>query len=460
MKLNDGKAVFLKYWLIGDPALINIPYNVSILPGLKEGISGSMLKEHNLGIVRSLEENKKEAVLEVFKHFTSKEYQKNMFKNSYISTAISEFLDDEEMCKTAPCDLDKKVQFTGEPQFIKDGPESYRKKYKKYIYQFLNENKSIDETIKQIIDITKIYLISVDIKDSYVGLIFLILISVISILMLSSLILLFNEKLDKYFVFLSNDFWIITVLGSIMILWVPVFNYGPVKSLKCHLKLLLLSIGYTLNVYPTMYKLMSQFPKKLYISLWVKDHKYMLLLLNVLVDVLLNSISLMDVYTPKLILVEDGESFEICNYIKKFCILFIVIFKFMEVFLLSFLVFVERNISETMYDVKFIFPAIYMNTLSFILIVVFYIIEIKHYKSLFIILTINILIISITNFIFLYIGRIFLMFIKTKDSLVIEEVSKNHFNFVVSDSTTKNTSLKNNTNSVCIIASREMENTS
>jgi len=153
-----------------------------------------------------------------------------LFKNSFISTVITEFLDDEEMCKTAPCDLNKKVQFTGEPHFIKNGPEDYRKKYKKYIFQFLCENKSIDETIKQILDVTKVYTISINKKDSYVGFIFVILVSVVSLLMILSLILLFNENIHQYFMFLSNDFWIFTVLGSIMIFFG--FRFSIMKQLN------------------------------------------------------------------------------------------------------------------------------------------------------------------------------------------------------------------------------------
>jgi len=55
--------------------------------------------------------------------------------------------------------------------------------------------------------------------------------------------------------FLSEDFWIVTVLGLVLILWVPLCNYGPVTPLKCHLKLLLIFIGYTFSIYPVIHKL-------------------------------------------------------------------------------------------------------------------------------------------------------------------------------------------------------------
>jgi len=155
-----------------------------------------------------------------------------------------------------------------------------------------------------------------------------------------------------------------------------------------------------LNICPTIYKLIFQFQKELNISLWIIEHKNKFLLLNFLVDVIFNSVTFIDKYSPKQILVEDGESFEICNYKENFYIIFLIIFKFMEIFLLLFLVFIERNIEEIMYDIKVIVPVIYMDIFSFILIIVFNIIEIKYYKIIFIILAINTSIISIINFIF------------------------------------------------------------
>jgi len=263
-KLMNGKSIFIKYYLVGEPiySQINDLYYQSIIPGLKEGISGTVVVGSNVGIIKSIPEYKKEATLEVYKYITSKDFQKRIFESRTALTAVNELMNDENICKKAPCDIIKKLQITGEPSFIKEGPVDYRKRYKRYIYQFLfGEKVTVNETLKKINDITKYYYISLDTKDSYVGLFCFILFSVVSVLMISSLIFLFKEACNPFFMFLSEDSWILTVLGSIVILWVPLIDYGPITTLKCHLKPLLISIGYTLNIYPALHKLIIQFQK-------------------------------------------------------------------------------------------------------------------------------------------------------------------------------------------------------
>jgi len=148
----NGKSIFIKYWLVDDSLKSIIQYQLSILPGLKKGISGSIIKGTNVGIIRDLPKEKEEEVLDMYKYFTSKEYQKKYSVKEKSIPVITELLDDKEICKEVPCDLTKNVQFIGEPKFIKEGPEDNKSNYKAFIHQFLYENKTIEETMKQIID--------------------------------------------------------------------------------------------------------------------------------------------------------------------------------------------------------------------------------------------------------------------------------------------------------------------
>jgi len=425
----NGKALFIKYWLIGEPLLSFIPYYYSTLPGMKNGISGSMIEGDNIGIIKNISEEKKEAALEVLKYFTSKEYQSFMFKEGLCITSLRELWDEEEMCEYAPCDLVKGLQCVRKPQFIKDGPEGYEKKYRKYIYQYLYEDEPIEEILKKILDVTKFYTISLNTEDSYVGLIFYIFISVITVLMLLSLFVLSNDNFHPFFMLLPSEFWIITVLGSIMILWIPILNYGMIESIKCHFKSLLFSIGYSFTFCPTLHKLILQFPEENKIIRWIINHKYMFLLLNIIIDALLNSISLINKYTVKSVMVEDGESFQLCNYKSDYSVMIIIIYKILILLLLLFLIFVEWNVSETMYDVKFILSALYIDMLSTILIVFFFFIQIKYYTTYFLIQAVNISIISITNYIFLYGIRVFLGFIR-KQNVKLQFINRINEKFV------------------------------
>jgi len=415
----SGKSLFLKYWFVGQPLLSDIMsrYKLSILPGLKEGISGASITGNNIGIIRNITDDKIEASIEVLKYYISKERQKETFNKRLGLIALDELLNDDELCKDEICDIIKDIQFTAEPKFImNDGPEDYRKRYQKYIYQFLYNNKTkVDETLKQIKDITKIYYIYLGTDDSYVGLIFFIISLVLSIIMLLSLIVLFKNNFRLFFMFLPEDLWILTVFGSILLLWIPYINYGEVETVKCHLRPLFMAVGFTLSVCPTFYKLIALFPEENKITRLVVKHKYLFLLFNFIIDISLCGISLANPYTSQFVFVKDGESFEKCKFNGIYSIIIPFIYKLLVILLMLFLVFVEWNISTTVYDMKPIVMIIYIDVLFIILIFVFHIINIKNYIGYFILQSISTFVVSLSNYIFIYGIRVFLGFVRKKD---------------------------------------------
>jgi len=454
-----GKAIFLKYWFIAEPLLsdISLLYYKSNLPGIKKGISGSMIAGCNIGITNRIEEDKKDMALVIAKYMTSKVLQKKIFSSLTTLTAFTELLYDKTVCEKAPCDIIKEKQFTTEPEFIRDGPENYGKRYQKYIYQYLYQNKPINETLKQINDITKIYYISLTTENSYVGLICIILLFVISFLMLISLIFPFKEDFKPFFKFLPNDLWIVSVLGSILILWIPIFSYGPVKTLKCHIKPLLFSIGYTLNICPVIYKLIIQFPDDNKISVWVNKHIYLFLFFNILIDIIINSISFINPNIKNSILIKDGENFEICDYKKEYSILILLIYEFLTIFLLLLLIFAEWNITSTMHDVRFIVPVLYIDILFFIFAFIYFIFKIKNYKIYFIVQVIALTIISISHYIFLYEFRLILAFIR-KNNINTKFLSNTIENFVNNETTknSENVTFSNKSNTITEDESNEI----
>ena len=453
----DGQSIFIKYWFIGEPliSMIQGTYYLSILPGMKEGISSSIISGNNIGIIKNIPEDRKEAALEVLKFFTSKEYQKEKFGDKTFITGIDELWSDEEACGNGFCDIVKSTQYTPEPEFLREGNDDYRKRYKKYLYELLYNNITVEETLKRINDIKDIYYISVDIKNSYVGLICFILFSVLSILMISSIIFLFRENFRPFIMFLPDGFWVITILGSIFILWVPLISYGPVNTLKCHMKTLLLSIGYTISVCPIMYKLIIQFPENNKLFTWIYRHKYLFLLYNILIDVLVNSVSLIDSCTIQKIFVEYGESFENCIYDGEYSIILLFIYKLVVIILILFLVFVEWNNSATMYDMRIIILALYIDIISITLIFVFYNIQIKNYISSFIVQAINTTIISLSNYILFYGIRILLGFMR-KQNIKLEFINKINDSFINNETQLKSETFNSNNNNNSIYKSEVM----
>jgi len=441
-----GQFVFLKYWFVGNPVfdqLIHWLY-LTKLPGIKEGISGTSIFGNNIGIIRNITDDKREASLEVLKYFIIKEKLKESFKNRLGGIAVDELLDEEELCKDGICDIFKNAQFTVGPQNLRYKPENYRKRYQKYIYQYLfNENKTLEETLKHINDITKVYYVSLRTEDSYVGLIFVIYTLVISVLMLLSLIVLFKDNFHPFFTFLSDDFWIITVLGSILILWIPYISFGEVQSIKCHLRPLYYTIGFTLSVCPTIHKLVTLFPEENKIIRCIVKHKYLFLIFNIIIDILLCSISLLNPYTSQYILVENGESFEKCKFNGIYSIIILIVYKLLIVLLMLFLIFVEWNISTIIYDIKFIVVALYVDILFIILIFVFYFINIKNYKIYFILQTVTTYTISMVNYVFLYGYRVFLGFIRKRD-IKLQFINNINEKFINTESQLKTKTFDNN----------------
>jgi len=377
-------------------------FSISILPGRKEGISGSSVSGNNVGIIKNVSEEKREASIEVLKFFASRQRQEQIFKNRFGLVAYNELLEEEDLCGDEICDIVKEMQFTGEPKFIKNGPDGFRKYYKKYIYEFLYENSTIEETLKQLDDVTKIYYVKLGTEDSYIGLVWFIFMSVVSVLMLLSIVFLFKDNFHPLFMFLPEGIWIITILGSILLLWVPYFNYGSVNKVKCHLRPLFMTVGYTLNICPTFYKLIFQFPEKTKIIRWVMKHKYLFLLFNLLIDCLLCSISFINPYTSQYVWVEDGENFEKCRFNGIYSIIILIVYKFLIILLMLFLIFVEWNISKATFDLKISLTALYSNMLFIGLILVFNTIDIKNYQAYFVFQSLNVSIISITNYLLLY----------------------------------------------------------
>jgi len=416
---------------VGEPFLGTIPYEISALPGLKKGISGTSISGNSIGITKNIKKDKRDAAIEVLKFFTSKFYQKEVFRNKYCLTAIDELYYDEQVCnKNGLCDLFRDVQFTVEPEFMREGqPVDYGKKYRKYIYQYLYGNKSIDDTLKQINDLKKIYFVSLDTENSYVGLICFLFFSVVTAFMILSLVFLFRENFRPFFMFLPEDFWIITVLGSVIILWVPYTDYGLVTERKCLLKPILMSIGYTLNICPVIYQLIVQFPEENSIFNWIHRHKYLFLLFNLSIDVLICSTFLLNPITSTTISVEDGESFKTCKFGGEYSIVIMFIYKLLVIILMLLFIFVEWNISSTMDDIKFIISALYIDILSIILIYIFHLIKIKYYLSYFLLQAMNTSIISIFNYLCLYGIRLLLAFIR-KQNIRLKYISSINEKFI------------------------------
>lgn len=441
MKLFNGNAVFLKFLILSDQLFDIVPYDISALPGCKEGISGSGATGDNIGIVDYINtkenEERKKAAVEALKFITSKEVQKKFFKKRVLIPGIRSLFYDEDACMMAHCDLFQSLQMIGKPSSLFNDYNLYTEKFKEYISEYLYENETAENALKNVENISKIYYISINTKDTFLGLmIFIILIFLITVMILS-LIFLFIHNLSPFFEFLSGNCWFLIVIGSIFTISTCFTKYGLLTILKCNLVNILLSFGFTFSFIPVLYKIIICFPIENKFSTWVNEYKLIFLLFFISIDILLNGLLFTTPYQIHTKYIERGKNFQICKMNYKtgiFIILLIIIHKFLITIIISILSFIEWNIEKIVFDVRLIVYAVYINIINTIILFILELIKINNYIYYYLIPGCIIIITSLSNYIFMYGYRI-IYGLKNKQNLRQSFIKNINKNFIDNNST-------------------------
>eukprot|EP00833_Pecoramyces_ruminatium_P000409 jgi/Orpsp1_1/1174441/evm.model.c7180000050111.1 len=416
---GDG-AIFLKYWIFFAPTVYYIPYYMSAMPGGKEGISGTALTGYNLGISKTVDVDTEriDSVIKVFEYITSKDVQRELVMERKIIAGIPSLYEEKEVCEKIDCNLYKDSQFIGKPNNKTDEFDTYAEKYRDYIYEYIFGDKSAEEVLKDVGDITKIYYLSLNKEDSPVGLVLAIFTFTLAALMLISLIFLFMENFNPFFTFLPTELWIVTVLGSVCILFICLTGFGELTTIKCHLKPLLLSIGYSLTYTPSLYKLIINFPEENKITNYVEKHKFLFHILFILMDLIFNGLIYIKPYNIKTIYVTRGQNFKICvrnNLFTNFMEWLLFCYKLILVLIISVLIFIEWNIKSTIYDLRFILSVLYIDCLSMIILMTLDLEKIYNFTWNFLLKGGIIIVISLSNYILLYGFRLLLAFLNKQN---------------------------------------------
>ncbi|ORX83358.1 hypothetical protein BCR32DRAFT_243422 [Anaeromyces robustus] len=214
-------------------------------------------------------------------------------------------------------------------------------------------------------DLTKFYCLSLNTDNTSVGLILCFIIIGISVFILSSLIFLFINKFKPYFSFLDKDFWIILIIGVIMMMFSFFTKIGKPYWFYCHIQSIILSFSLTFYSVPILYKLIISFPKKdNKISKFInksRKTKYLFFLLFILLDIILNSLMILTPYDIENKMFDNYKNFQICTMKKRFgrlVIYFIFIFKTLIILFIVFLIFLEWNYKPLHNDIRFLIIAI------------------------------------------------------------------------------------------------------
>ncbi|KAG4087594.1 periplasmic binding protein-like II [Neocallimastix lanati (nom. inval.)] len=364
-KIEDGNFLFLKTWSTKNN------YATSILPGVKEGISGSILGGHNLGINKYSKKEKRAETIKALEYLTSREMHiKYLIKNNKYSPIISLY-DDEEVCQIVDCNFFKSIQLIERPANIYKNYNKYSELFRKYTYEYIFENKmTAEETIKSIYELTK----SIKNEGSSLELVISIIIITASVVMLLLLFCLLNNKYIFYFKFLPRDFWVIVIIGLIITMSPFFTKLGELNSMKCYFKYILFFFGSTLYMKPLLYKLIINIPEKnVKLLTWISKNRYIFLLFLILIDTILYGLLGLSSFDIENKIHNDTINFKICKMkrtIGKIMIIILYTLKFIEIILGLFLIFIEWNLKLTYYDLRFVVIFFYINILYFIFIII------------------------------------------------------------------------------------------
>ncbi|ORX42272.1 periplasmic binding protein-like II [Anaeromyces robustus] len=452
--LQQNLTVFTKFYSLTYSALDIIPYYMSPLPGYKEGISGSIIAGYNIGIDGNIPLKKLYASLTAFKFLSSKELQRKYFLIENILSGISSFYDDEEICKKVNCEVIKNLQPISRPSSEYYQFTDYVTKIENYVYKFLYGNQTAESVLEQIDYLTKIHYVSIngEKQDSSTKLAktFFILVIFLSCLMAGLLLLLKSEKYKPYFSYLPTSSWIISILGLIVVVSNCYTTLGPVTSTKCHLYVILLIFGYTLNLIPILHQYIVDLPVEHKIFKWIREHKIYFFLLFILFDCILVSLFSIKIYNVDIIMISEGKNFETCKLRNNssLFVLMIVLLSYMSVIFFMLIVsYVEWGRQTLVYDIQGFVIAIYSDAFTVFLLFILNFISFKNYLLQYVIRNVFTLIPVITSFIFIYGYRVYMPHRKEKeDENIIQDLKKESNSLTES----KNSSVHNSTGNVIL----------
>ncbi|KAL6628683.1 periplasmic binding protein-like II [Neocallimastix sp. 'constans'] len=409
-KLKDGNGLFVKINYIN--MLINPVYKATILPGRKEGISGAFIGGYNIGLSKYSEKEKRDDTIKALMYLTSKSTQRKLLVEHKKFSGISSLYDEEEVCNSNEmCEIYKNIQPISRPVNVTNDYNRYSEKFRYYVYKYLygDNNVKAEDILKEIDDITRIYYVSLISKESSIGVIALIIYTLLSLLMLLSSLFLFSKRYQKCFNFLPKDFWILSIIGSILILVYGYLDMGKVTQKICHVKIIIVFFSFTLIFIPIFYKLLVNYPEENKISNWINQHRHKFLLIFIFLDVGVNALLLISPCDIENIMVPEGKNFQKCtmnNNFSKFLLTISKLFKLFIIMIILFLIFIEWYIRVTLYDIRFCMAAISINVLVLIISIFIDSLNITDYTTYNLTKQIIFLVSSISNYILFYLIRI------------------------------------------------------
>jgi len=382
------------------------------------------------------DEVKKNAALNIIKFFTSKETQKEYILKQNVFSAITDLYYDSDVCQNFKCD----VYLNSRPftklaiRYPESGLDKFRylERVRKYIVDYLFDKTSLDKAMRNIKDLTRVYHLTVFPDVSVIGLIFYLIYILLLIMMIISVSMIMKKsKKTKYKYFLTDDFWILSILGTAVMMSSMLSMYGSLTTFKCQLRIALASIGFSMVLIPILNKLIVNFPTHNKVSLWFDKvkNKYLFFIGSMIVIALINSLLFRGTYTLKHVDGNNGQKFETCSMqsgFGKFVLSILCLLECLLLLSILFLVFIEWNYRETLTEMKVICALLFVEVLAIILLITHSALNFKNYIIYAVLFCGIALFFSLSNFVCVFVLKLIPILKNEKEESVYDVMNKIH----------------------------------
>ncbi|KAL6598019.1 periplasmic binding protein-like II [Neocallimastix sp. 'constans'] len=348
--ISTGNTLFARTWQLDE--YNNEIISSSYLPGEQEGISASSMRIFSISVPKFINNKKKDASYKVINYLSSLEVQKKIVTGNNKLSGISSIYDNE-VCQKIDCSLIKNLQYIDLGISFLDYIK-FSEKMKNIVYEYLNTDISIEETLSKLDDITNVHYI----KSSSVLGIFIIVVTASTIFLMGIFyIFLFKKQCYVKLNALDKKNWLIFIIGLIIMLCYCFTLIEELKDFTCFIRPILVFFGFSLSIIPIFVQLIINFPQNNKYSNYINKHKFVFILLFIDIEIIIFLLYLISPLSKEYYITNytDELIFRQCELNTLFSIIINIINLFyIELLIICsiFLIFIEWNLENNNFNSK------------------------------------------------------------------------------------------------------------
>jgi len=211
--------------------------------------------------------------------------------------------------------------------------------------------------------------------------------------------------------FFPNNLWILSLIGTAVMVCANFTVYGDVTAAKCYLQMIIFNLGFYINITPIMIQVMANFPTTNKYTNWLSQqkNKYLVISIMIFIQLFLIGLSMVKPYTVDIVIIENGENYQSCMMKHSFGKVIINVIEIIQIvvnLVLLFFYFIEWNLVDTAFDIKILFSLSVLDILCSIIYHILKRIDFKNYVYNNLVSFLIITILPVTNFVFVYLLKI------------------------------------------------------